>query len=101
MPPKNVSTRLNPIRLQTINHLRVRRPNQQEQNPCVTVMSSMLNCWASQGYSAEGCAALETQLRKCMDQPKSSEKKKNTVNYHLMRMYPKVVGPRKKGGVLG
>lgn len=43
MPPKNVSTRLNPIRLQTINHLRVRRPNQQEQNPCVTVMSSMLS----------------------------------------------------------
>lgn len=29
------------------------------------------------------------------------EKKKNTVNYHLMRMYPKVVGPRKKDGVLG
>lgn len=32
---------------------------------------------------------------------KSQEKKKNTVNYHLMRMYPKVVGPRKKDGVLG
>ncbi|KAJ5183344.1 hypothetical protein N7492_000960 [Penicillium capsulatum] len=123
MAPKgNVSTRLNPLRLNTINHLRVRRPNQHEQNPCVTVMSTMLNCWASQGYGAEGCAALETQLRKCMDAPvhsllcsntryyglaneirvqKSQEKKKNTVNYHLMRMYPKVVGPRKKDGVLG
>lgn len=32
---------------------------------------------------------------------KSQDKKKNTVNYHLMRMYPKVVGPRKKDGVLG
>lgn len=32
---------------------------------------------------------------------KPQEKKKNTVNYHLMRMYPKVVGPRKKDGVLG
>lgn len=63
------------------------------------------------------------QLRKCMDAPvcfpgllpslreqtlmrstfqqKSQAKKKNTVNYHLMRMYPKVVGPRKKEGVLG
>ncbi|KXG53605.1 Ribosomal protein MRP10, mitochondrial [Penicillium griseofulvum] len=123
MAPKgSLSTRLNPMRLNTINHLRVRRPNQNEQNPCVVVMSSMLNveylesrncewftdnialqtdCWASAGYGAEGCAALEAQLRKCMDAPKSREQKKNTVNYHLMRMYPKVVGPRKKDGVLG
>ncbi|OQE75630.1 hypothetical protein PENNAL_c0072G04779 [Penicillium nalgiovense] len=123
MAPKgSLSTRLNPMRLNTINHLRVRRPNQNEQNPCVVVMSSMLNaeylesryrewvtdnialqtdCWASAGYGAEGCAALEAQLRKCMDAPKSKEQKKNTVNYHLMRMYPKVVGPRKKDGVLG
>ncbi|OQD75258.1 hypothetical protein PENDEC_c008G01806 [Penicillium decumbens] len=122
MAPKgNVSTRLNPLRLNTINHLRVRRPNQHEQNPCVTIMSSMLStsiltctarylfdgyrlsghCWASQGYGVQGCAGLEAQLRKCMDAPKSQEKKKNTVNYHLMRMYPKVVGPRKKDGVLG
>jgi hypothetical protein len=43
MPPKGVTTRLNPVRLQTIPHLRVRRPNQHEQNPCVTVMSSMLS----------------------------------------------------------
>jgi hypothetical protein len=41
----NVSTRLNPLRLNTINHLRVRRPNQHEQNPCVTVMSSMLSTY--------------------------------------------------------
>lgn len=27
--------------------------------------------------------------------------KKNTINYHLMRMYPKVVGPQKKEGRLG
>lgn len=43
MPAKGVSTRLNPVRLQTIPHLRIRRPNQHEQNPCVTVMSSMLS----------------------------------------------------------
>ena len=44
MAPKgNISTRLNPLRLNTINHLRVRRPNQNEQNPCVTVMSTMLS----------------------------------------------------------
>lgn len=27
------------------------------------------DCWASAGYGAEGCAALEAQLRKCMDAP--------------------------------
>lgn len=44
MAPKgSVSTRLNPLRLNTINHLRVRRPNQYDQNPCVTIMSSMLS----------------------------------------------------------
>ncbi|EAW08311.1 mitochondrial 37S ribosomal protein mS37 [Aspergillus clavatus NRRL 1] len=108
MPPKGVSTRLNAVRLQTIPHLRVRRPNQHEQNSCVTVMSSMLSCWASSGYAAEGCAALEQQLRQCMDAPrifsimqKPKGDKKNTINYHLMRMYPKVVGPQKREGRLG
>jgi hypothetical protein len=47
MAPKgSLSTRLNPMRLNTINHLRVRRPNQNEQNPCVVVMSSMLSMFA-------------------------------------------------------
>lgn len=32
---------------------------------------------------------------------KPKNKKKNTINYHLARFYPKLVGPRKKGGSLG
>lgn len=32
---------------------------------------------------------------------KSQGEKKNTINYHLMRMYPKVVGPQKRDGKLG
>lgn len=43
MPAKGASTRLNPVRLQTIQHLRVRRPNQQQQNACATIMSAMLS----------------------------------------------------------
>ncbi|KAA8648532.1 hypothetical protein EYZ11_008817 [Aspergillus tanneri] len=97
MPPKGATTRLNPVRLQTIPHLRIRHPNKHEQNTCVAVMSSMLSCWASSGYGSEGCLALEQQLRQCMDAPKKKGNEKNTVNYHLMRMYPKVVGPKKKG----
>ncbi|KAJ5157124.1 uncharacterized protein N7482_008224 [Penicillium canariense] len=173
MAPKgNITTRLNPLRLNTINHLRVRRPNQNEQNACVTVMSSMLSTYfpgplhsglprhrlmpSLPGYKRaattivelltldellttvccnqtaglpKGTATRAAPLlrRNCAsawthryvspsvffhlpqqpaDNPsrtlqKSQEKKKNTVNYHLMRMYPKVVGPRKKDGVLG
>ncbi|KAL4918282.1 hypothetical protein BDW62DRAFT_66802 [Aspergillus aurantiobrunneus] len=66
MPPKNVSTRLNPVRLNSITHLRVRQPNTNELTPCSAVMSAMLNCWASSGPK-EGCVALEQQLRECMD----------------------------------
>ena len=94
MPAKGASTRLNPVRLQTIQHLRVRRPNQQQQNSCATIMSSMLStlfrmmkmnwlilhindgilsntfctdCWASAGQGNEGCSGLEESLKACMD----------------------------------
>lgn len=43
MPAKGAPTRLKPVRLQTIEHLRVRRPNTNQQNPCTTVMSSLLS----------------------------------------------------------
>lgn len=43
MPGKGGSTRLNPVRLQTVPHLRIRRPNEQTRNPCVVIMSSMLS----------------------------------------------------------
>ena len=54
-------------RLPPLPKLRVRRPNQAEANPCIGVLSSVLGCWASQGYTAQGCAALEQSLRACMD----------------------------------
>lgn len=47
--------------------LRVRKPNKAELNPCIGIMSSVLGCWASSGYSAQGCQQLETSLRACMD----------------------------------
>jgi hypothetical protein len=31
-----------------------------------------------------------------MDQPRPKNQKKNTINYHLSRMYPLIVGPRKR-----
>ena len=75
-------------RLPPLPKLRVRKPDQANANPCIGLMSSVLGmcrrngiydrvhpltwrvgCWASSGYSAQGCAALEQQLRTCMDAP--------------------------------
>ncbi|OCL00348.1 mitochondrial 37S ribosomal protein mS37 [Cenococcum geophilum 1.58] len=76
--------------------LRVRRPNKPETNPCLGIMTSVLGCWASSGYSVQGCAQLEQKLRACMDAPRPTTQKKNTINYHLSRMYPKIIGPHKR-----
>ncbi|PCD34839.1 hypothetical protein AU210_007434 [Fusarium oxysporum f. sp. radicis-cucumerinum] len=55
------------IRLPPLKTLRVHNPKRQVENPCIAIMSSVLACWASAGYNATGCAAVENQLRKCMD----------------------------------
>ncbi|KAG9917671.1 hypothetical protein KCV05_g11497, partial [Aureobasidium melanogenum] len=60
-------------RLPPLHKLRVRKPDQAGANPCIGVMSSVLGCWASSGYTAQGCAALEQQLRACMDAPKAGQ----------------------------
>lgn len=61
------------------------------------VTPSTTACWASAGYNAAGCAALETQLRQCMDGPKTPPAPPVTVNYHLKRMQKHVTmqGKRK------
>ncbi|KIN03605.1 hypothetical protein OIDMADRAFT_17948 [Oidiodendron maius Zn] len=96
MPPKGASTKLKPMRLPPLPRLKVRRPNQSESNPCLAIMSSVLTCWASSGHTIAGCQALENQLRTCMDAPRPVAQKKNTINYHLSRMYANIVGPRKR-----
>lgn len=58
--------------------------------------NSFLACWASAGYNAVGCAAVETQLRKCMDGPKPPPVPPNTINYHLSRMQKYMTGPKKQ-----
>ncbi len=45
-----------------------------------------LACWASAGYNAAGCAAIETQLRQCMDGPKPQPASPNTINHHMGRL---------------
>lgn len=55
------------MRLPPLRNLRVKNPNQASRNPCIGVMASLLSCWASQGYTVEGCGKIEEQLRGCMD----------------------------------
>ncbi|KAF6221480.1 hypothetical protein HO133_002336 [Letharia lupina] len=97
MPPKGGSTKLAPPRLPPLPKLRVRRPNRPGENPCVGIMTSVLGCWASSGNVAAHCQHLEQSLRACMDAPREKTGKKNTINYHLMRLYPKIKGPTKQG----
>ncbi|RMY19061.1 hypothetical protein D0867_04915 [Hortaea werneckii] len=96
-------------KLPPLPKLRVRKPDRADANPCIGVMSSAIDrledqhtnacatgCWASQGYSAQGCAMLEQQLRACMDARKPQETKKSNINYHLSRFYPQIIGPHKR-----
>ncbi|RBQ76385.1 hypothetical protein FVER14953_03234 [Fusarium verticillioides] len=110
------------IRLPPLKTLRVHNPKRQVENPCIAIMSSVLGklplpprlrpnyeyqfrehvtnklqaCWASAGYNATGCAAVENQLRKCMDGPPPPPAGTNTINYHLARMQKYMTGPRKQ-----
>ncbi|KAK3066627.1 40S ribosomal protein mrp10 [Teratosphaeriaceae sp. CCFEE 6253] len=93
---QNLARAVSSPKLPPLPKLRVRKPNQADANPCIGVMSSVLGCWASQGYSAQGCAMLEQSLRACMDARKPSETKKSNINYHLSRFYPQIIGPHKR-----
>lgn len=55
------------FRLPPLPRFRIRHPNKAQQAPCLTVMSALLGCWASNGQGTEGCAKLEEALKTCMD----------------------------------
>jgi hypothetical protein len=105
----------NPIKLPPLRTLKVRRPNKTEVNPCMGVMTTVLGCWASAGpaRAAQQCSMLEQQLRACMDgqvgfhsaeqrrqllmdEQKPGKAPKSPINQQLNRLYPQIVGPRKR-----
>ncbi|RVD80941.1 mitochondrial 37S ribosomal protein mS37 [Arthrobotrys flagrans] len=83
------------FRLPPLPRFRVKSANKQQVHPCNLVMSSVLGCWASQGHATKGCEAFEQALRTCMDTNKRVKSQKSTLNYHMARLYPKIVGPQK------
>ncbi|KAL2259433.1 hypothetical protein VTK26DRAFT_6897 [Humicola hyalothermophila] len=85
-----------PIRLPPLRVLRVRQPNRPEPNPCLPVMTSVLACWASAGYTGRGCTTVENALRACMDAPAPPKKGSNTINYHLNRFSKRLIAQGKR-----
>ncbi|KAI1411196.1 mitochondrial ribosomal protein 10 [Hypoxylon sp. FL1857] len=85
-----------PIRLPPLKVLRVRNPNGQRERPCMAIMSSVLACWASAGYSTTGCAQVEQALRACMDGPQPSKRRGSEINYHLARFKDKLTYQERK-----
>ncbi|KAI1395476.1 mitochondrial ribosomal protein 10 [Hypoxylon fuscum] len=91
-----MSTSQKPIRLPPLKTLRIRNPNGQRERPCMQIMSSVLACWASAGYSTAGCAQVEQALRACMDGPQPSKPRGNETNYHLARFKDRLTYSQKK-----
>ncbi|KAI1339941.1 mitochondrial ribosomal protein 10 [Xylariaceae sp. FL0016] len=85
-----------PIRLPPLKKLRVRNPGGTRERPCIGVMSSVLACWASAGYSTTGCAQVEQALRACMDGAQPGKPPPSEVNYHLARFKTKLTFEGKK-----
>ena len=83
-PPKN---------LPPLPRLKIRKPIvSKATNQCFVLMSSLLNCWASNGEGALQCNVFEKDLKSCMETHKPESDRLSTINYHASRLYPKLRG---------
>ncbi|CCH61639.1 hypothetical protein TBLA_0F00960 [Henningerozyma blattae CBS 6284] len=82
-----------PYKLPPLPRLKVKNPvHRVEPNTCIVIMSSLLQCWSSNGQDANQCAELVKQLKLCSATNKSVKPKRSNINYHTARLYPKVNG---------
>lgn len=80
-----------PYKLPPLPRLRVKNPVQQTQaDPCKVLMSSLLQCWASNGQNSKVCEELVSQLKLCGKG--NAQVRKSNVNYHAARLYKRVSG---------
>lgn len=81
------------VRLPKLERLRVKNPVvEQGASPCVILMSSLLNCWASNGESAAQCKLIEGNLKNCMETRSKTKAARSSINYHANRLFPKISG---------
>lgn len=57
---------------------------------CMVMMASLLNCWAANGEGSQACAALEYELKACMETTDNASQANSSINYHTTRLYPKL-----------
>ncbi|EDK45629.1 conserved hypothetical protein [Lodderomyces elongisporus NRRL YB-4239] len=84
-----------PKSLPPLPRLRVRKPIlSQSSNSCMVLMSSLLNCWASNGEGSQACLSFANDLKYCMENQQSLKVERSTINYHAQRLYPKLKGKK-------
>lgn len=84
-----------PRALPPLPHLRRKAPVKSQaaaNNECMVVMSTLLNCWASNGEGASMCARFESELKQCMALQKSVSSKAKGNSQDSDRLYPKLRG---------
>ncbi|CDR47542.1 CYFA0S33e00232g1_1 [Cyberlindnera fabianii] len=81
------------VRLPKLERLRAKNPvNEQGVSPCIVMMSSLLNCWSSNGEGSALCAALEKDLKLCMETKVKHSASRSSINYHSERLFPRISG---------
>ncbi|KAH3671384.1 hypothetical protein WICMUC_004681 [Wickerhamomyces mucosus] len=81
------------VRLPKLERLRIKNPVvEQGASPCIVLMSSLLNCWASNGEGNALCKELEQNLKGCMETRTRTKAARSSINYHANRLFPKING---------
>jgi hypothetical protein len=81
------------VRLPKLERLRVKNSVQEQQtSPCIVMMSSLLNCWSSNGEGSAMCKQLEGELKLCMENRVRTKGSKSSINYHAERLFPRIGG---------
>lgn len=85
-------------RLNSLKRLKLRNTSRtggkQKSGPCATEVAGLLGCWASSGGAVDNqaCEKFAMALTNCMKTHKPEPKRKETINYHLARLYPLIKG---------
>ncbi|CEP24375.1 unnamed protein product [Cyberlindnera jadinii] len=87
------SNRAAAVRLPKLERLRVKNSaSEQQVSPCTVLMSSLLNCWSSNGEGSALCKELEQNLKGCMENRVRTKAARSSINYHTERLFPRING---------
>lgn len=78
------------FQLPPLPHAKIRNPVTNKSLGCTVAMAGLLNCWAANGEGSAACAALELELKTCMELAGKGKGTRSSINYHTGRLYPKL-----------